>query len=114
MEEAPGFYSDQVVRFCRSGVSTHPLFEGLELPYGATAPMEEVTGGLEAPTSMATPPTTPPDTGSGESVRPLPWPRVFWISRLVNTLASEGVFVDEALVRHHLLRTGGPLPPPPP
>jgi hypothetical protein len=112
VEEAPGFYSDQVVRFCRSGISTHPLFDGLELPYGATAPMEEVTGGLEAPTSTAVQPP-PSDTDSSQTPRPQPWPRVFWISRLVNTLASEHVFVDATLVRQHLLRTGGPLPPPP-
>jgi hypothetical protein len=102
-----------VVRFGRNGSSTHPFFDGLELPYGATAPIEEVTGGLESPASMAALPTTPLDAAPGESPRPRPSPRVFWISRLVNTLASENVFVDEALIRQHLLRTGGPLSPPP-
>jgi hypothetical protein len=106
IEEAPGFYSDHVVRFCRDGVSTHPLFDGLARPYGATAAVAEATGGLDDPpvSPMA---SSPP----GTAVPTLfPIPRVLWISRLVNTLFSQGVFADEAMIRRHLVRTGGALP----
>ena len=106
IEEAPGFYSDEVVRFCRDGSSPHPLFDGLERPYGATAAMAETTGGLEAPPSSAAAPSTSDSTPAAAS----PVPRVFWISRLVNTLDSQGVFVDAARLRCHLVRTGGALP----
>lgn len=105
IEEAPGFYSDHVVRFCRDGTSTHPELGGLERPYGATNALAEATGGLEDPPSSA----AASSQADSAPATAFPVPRVLWISRLVNTLASQGVFVDEAMIRRHLVRTGGAL-----
>ncbi len=113
VEEAPGFYSDHLVRFCREGSSNHPLLTDFELPYRAAESIERATGGLESGVSSASQTAAPSETG-----KPLPPPpgmsfrigRIFWISRLVNDLASERLVVSEAVLRQHLMRTGGPLP----
>jgi hypothetical protein len=113
VEEAPGFYSDHLVRFCRDGANPHPLFDGLELPYRAAEAVEQTTGGLSSSSGSPQPQSSLTGTGEGEPAKLLPSPRVFWISRLINELENEKVSVGETRLRQHLLHAGGSLPRPP-
>lgn len=114
VEEAPAFYNDHIQRFCRTGVSPHPLFDGLERPYDipkTTVDLDE-TGGLGS-----APGTTSAGRTTGEQkkdeAKALPQPRVFWITRLVNKLAAQTTLkVDDEQIYRHLVHSGGkPLAP---
>jgi hypothetical protein len=108
VEEAPAFYFEQVLRFCRMGSTKHPLFHGLELPYKSGSETDE-EGGVG-------------DVESGrekDESKSQPQPRIFWISRLVNDHSNRKKFkVNDEVIYRHLLRTGGkavePLRPQPP
>lgn len=112
VEEAPAFYSDHILRFCKTGLSPHPLFDGLELPYETpkSGSESEQRGGLGTPP----PPTTstgPAAEAKREEGKPQPQPRVFWISRLINQLATDtGFTIDNEAIHSHMLRTGGQIP----
>jgi hypothetical protein len=109
VEEAPGFYSDQIVPFCQYGLSSHVLFEGLKVPYNASPAEAELKGGFGGTPPPATESAlSPPEDAQGDKAKPAPPPRVFWISRLVNELRGDrGRSISEAEVRRHLLTTGG-------
>lgn len=113
VEEAPGFYSDRIVKFCRNGLDNHPLFEGLELPYGPGGGGDASRGGFDTPTTTSTTPAAGEDISQGDkSKKSPPVPRVFWISRLINELSNiEGPAISEETIRRHLLTTGRRLPP---
>ena len=114
IEEAPAFYSNHVVRFCqKKDVGPSRLFDGLELPYAhpTFGSESEEKGELDS----SPPPRTPEEADrqtedKGKSLRE---PRVFWISRLVNELATEGMIMDDERIYRHLLRTGGKVEAPP-
>lgn len=113
VEEAPGFYSDRIVKFSLNGQDNHPLFEGLEPPYGPGGAGDGSKGGFDT--------TTPATTTGGESSQgdqgksSSPVLRTFWISRLIKELSDiEGAAIPEKTIRRHLLKTGGELPPQPP
>jgi hypothetical protein len=109
VEEAPGFYSDRIVKFCRTWQDNHPLFEGLERPYG---PGDASTGGFDDTTPGS---TTDGEPSGGDKGKPSPPVlRTFWISRLIRELSAiEGAAIPEETIRRHLLTTGGKLPSPP-
>jgi hypothetical protein len=116
VEEAPAFYSDHIIRFCRDGFSPHPLFEGLELPYSTPRSGSEADekGGLGSPTSSATEGAVVA-TAKQDERQLQAQPRIFWISRLVNAFSRETRFkLDDEIVHRHLLRAGGKTSEPPP
>ncbi|MGH8547497.1 MAG: hypothetical protein ACRERU_02625 [Methylococcales bacterium] len=100
IEQAPAFYSNEFVGFCRSGYSAHPLFDGLERPYEmAQSPQSsDKTGGLDDGSPLPVP------ANAADATRLLPEPRIFWISRLVRELADAyGASLDEEMIRRHLV-----------
>ncbi|MEW6127856.1 MAG: P-loop NTPase fold protein [Acidobacteriota bacterium] len=109
IEQSPAFYSDELVKFCQQGYSPHPLFDGLELPYGTQqSPSEsDKSGSLSGGSSAATPTT---DSAKKDEPKRLPEPRIFWISGIVKELAKEvGAKMDEKVILLHLLHSGGKL-----
>ncbi|MCI0485524.1 MAG: KAP family NTPase [Blastocatellia bacterium] len=114
VEEAPAFYSDHILKFCRGefSVSPHPLFYGLERPYemsriDETGNLDDESGGLDDPGS-----TSGSEQKKDES-KPLAEPRIFWISRLVVQLAKETTLMpDDEFIHRHLLQTGDKSPEP--
>ena len=104
IEQAPAFYSNEFVAFCRSGFSADLLFEGLVRPYemAQTAQADDKKGGLDDPT----PGTSATTATTSDSSKRLPEPRVFWISRLVMAVVNEyGTSLDEQAILRHLLQT---------
>ncbi len=104
IEQAPAFYSNEFVAFCRSGYSAHPLFEGLDRPYemAQVSQADDKKGGLEDPT----PTTIATTAASSDAPKRLPEPRVFWISRLVLEVVNEyGASLNEQTILRHLLHT---------
>jgi hypothetical protein len=104
VEQFPNFYNDHLLPFCQRQVTKpHPLFDGLEIPAEepgaqATTPSAgEESGALSpTPTVTASPPAQKDDT------QPLPEPRFFWISRLINDLAKEQKVIAPEAIRKHL------------
>lgn len=125
VEEAPLFYNDHIVGFCQTGVRSHYLFDdGLELPYEtqqelkikkSAAPIPTETGGYgTAPASESAANLANAATPASESKPPV-YPRVLWISRLINQLATEyGRELPHEMILLHLLHTGGMLDDAPP
>lgn len=110
VEEAPAFYSDQIVRFCRDGFSTNLIFEGLELPYDTSKPGSEIDqkGGLDSASTSSALDEATSQRNEDDRAASQPPPRVFWISRLVNELRTEsGLSIDSETIYRHLLRSGG-------
>ena len=111
VEEAPAFYSDHILKFCREGFHPNPLFYGLERPYemSKTDSMSDEKGGL----GSAIPVSPPVGEQQKDESKPLAEPRIFWIGRLIRQLAEETSFmVDDKIMHRHLLQTGGGLPEP--
>jgi hypothetical protein len=108
VEEAPSFYNDVIVKFCQENVRSHYLLDdGLELPY-------EMVRGIAAPgeTGEYGVAQAQPDRGAekGTESKPLVYPRVFWVSNLINSLAAElGPELPGEMLLRHLLHAGGAL-----
>jgi hypothetical protein len=112
VEEAPAFYNDHVVKFCREGYAQGWMFEGLERPYeittgdvvSGTQSLDVDTGGIAPTTSTG---TSPPGNKKQDDIKLNLPPRVFWISRLVMQLANDsGIVTDENYILRHLTHTG--------
>jgi hypothetical protein len=112
VEEAPAFYNDHVVKFCREGYAQGWMFEGLERPYeiatddvvSGSQSLDADTGGI-APT-ISTGASLSSNNRQDDIKLNLP-PRVFWISRLVMQLANDsGIVTDENYILRHLAHTG--------
>ena len=102
IEQAPAFYSNELVEFCKTGYNAHPLFDGLERPYeiAQTPQLSDKTGGLDD----APPLTVPNNAATADATKRLPEPRIFWISRLVLEVVTEYASkMDEQTIRRHLL-----------
>ncbi|MBI3651478.1 MAG: hypothetical protein HY231_10705 [Acidobacteria bacterium] len=111
IEIAPAFYNDELVNYCRHGYSAHPLFDGLELPYGMqiNTPENDPSGGFDSPIPSGTEATSEPGgVAKKDEPKRLPEPRIFWVSRLVKQLMSErGDKLNEEFILQHLLHAGG-------
>ncbi|MGH9937331.1 MAG: KAP family P-loop NTPase fold protein [Blastocatellia bacterium] len=125
VEESPIFYTDHVQAFALRGFSAHPLFYGLELPYeimksssgrrNAGGQAYE-TGGLDTVSDVAAA-LDPARSALKESdeIKPLPEPRIFWISRLIRRLVEETASreirtepeIPADFTLRHLPHTGG-------
>ncbi|MFQ5739661.1 MAG: P-loop NTPase fold protein, partial [Acidobacteriota bacterium] len=106
VEEAPAFYSDHIVNFCRGGYDPHPLFEGLERPYemSKSDSGSEETGGFGTSRPTGSPDIPPQE----EESKRLPQPRIFWISRLAAQLAKDTTYhVSDEIIQRHLMQSGG-------
>lgn len=122
VEEAPKFYNDHIVSFCKTGHRSDPLIDdGLELPYemlklnpvaSQSAPSSDEKGGFGTPAPISIPaqPASPAIGGPADNeagAKRTPQPRIFWISRLVSQLASEAAELNEQTILRHLPHTGG-------
>ncbi len=114
VEEAPAFYNDHIVPFCREGYSAGWMFEGLERPYemstkGSSQNLQQLEadkGGIPPTASSSS--TPPPGSEKKDDLKSNLPPRVFWISRLIVQLADDkGIVIDEKAMLRHLLHTGG-------
>ncbi len=111
IEQSPAFYSDELVKFCQLGFSPHPLFDGLELPYGTQhlSSESDKSGSLGSAALSAGLPAVEPS--KKDEPKRLPEPRIFWISQIINELAKEfGTKLKDELIMFHLLQSGGSLP----
>ncbi len=102
IEQFPHFYNQHLLPFSKGMQSKpHPLFDGLEIPVeGAAAPVRSI-----ADESGALSGGTPPAPGTGDKTddnQPLPEPRFFWISRLINELAQDQKEIEPEAIRRHL------------
>ena len=106
VEESPNFYNDVLVKFCQYNQQAHYLLDdGLELPYEISSSVgaSNETGGYGT-----LPPLTDKSTEPAKANAPPIYPRVFWVSRLINQLATEyGVKLEAEMILRHLLHTGG-------
>lgn len=106
IEQFPNFYNQHLLPFCQRQVTKpHPLFDGLEIPaeepetQGVSPLAEEESGALKS---------AGVSIGLSEKVddaQPLPEPRFFWISHLVNELAKEQKIIEPEVIRKHLPQT---------
>jgi hypothetical protein len=97
VEQFPNFYNQYLLPFCqRQGLNPHPLFDGLEIPTDDPA---LATG--DEPGVLGNP---PPEVSLEEKIneQPLPEPRFFWISRLINEIAREQKTIEPGVLRRHL------------
>jgi hypothetical protein len=108
VEEAPGFFRDEIVKFCRLGESSpqfRPLLEGLELPYG-TQVRQTPSGQAQAsePESFGVPAPRSKEPAEVAAEAPSPAARVFWVRDLIVSLDRErpALFERESIVRHLL------------
>jgi hypothetical protein len=103
VEESPGFFPDEIVRFCQTGAASsqhRALFDGLELPYGSlgTGSKQESSGSESFSLSRE------PLAGDIER-EPSPAARTFWIRELVVTLYRDAPqMLERESVGRHLLR----------
>jgi hypothetical protein len=106
IEQALDFYNDELVPYCKTGYTNHPLFSGLELPYvkQAMASESDRAGGLGSRLSGAEFSASQSLDNGKDQRRPLAEPRIFWISRLVNQLASQHTRLDGDDILRHLLQ----------
>jgi len=94
VEQFPDFYNQHLLPFCQQQVSKpHPLFDGIEIP--ATEPGTAAMDESGALSGSAVTPVAPAD-------KPLPEPRFFWVSRLINDLAASQKTMDAEAIRKHL------------
>ena len=105
VEQFPNFYNQHLLPFCQRQVTkAHPLFDGLEIPAeepGAQATVAP-TAGNESGALSVTPTTLTSPPEKKDDAQPLPEPRFFWISRLINDLAKEQKTIDPEAIRKHL------------
>jgi len=96
VEQFPTFYNQHLLPFCQREVTKpHPLFDGLEIPVdGPQLGGADETGALGNPIPEVSP--------EEDHDQPLPEPRFFWISRLINELAREQKTIDAEVLRKHL------------
>lgn len=91
IEEVPGYYSGELLPFCRGRKSLRAEFDGLDLQYGTTVDAAALSGGFESPDA--------PEGKDDEPQRPTGPRRVFHMSSLVVDLEE----VDPATIEQHLL-----------
>jgi hypothetical protein len=105
IEQFPNFYNKELLPFCQGKVlRPHPLFDGLEIP-------------AEEPRDQTDAPAVGDETGAltvtvggisinkPDEAQPLPEPRFFWISRLINDLAREQKTIEWKALQRHLPHT---------
>ena len=101
IEQFPNFYNQYLLPYCLSRKQEpHALFDRLELP-------DEES---QAETGAYPLPPTPERSAASElpaaggSIKPQPEPRFFWISRLINELATEHkmIKIEADEIRRHL------------
>ncbi len=120
VEQAPAFYNEEIVQFCRSGISVNNswMFDGLRRPYEmkpaaeAALPIEEESGASASVAPLAESRMTEDEKKEKrerdkEAGRWHPGERVFWISRLILQMGGVGGVSDQRILRH-LLHTGAP------
>ena len=112
VEEAPGFFQDEVLRFCKSGEVSpqfRPLFDGLELPYKGPTPSSVTSSGIPGgplgSESFTAPPVALGSKAAPDGLQPSPAARVFWIRNLVLQIESDALtLLGPTGVGEHLLR----------
>lgn len=108
VEEAPEFYEDHIVRFCKFGESVDWRFKWIELPYESPATASAASGGTPAKDDKGdiSSPATKSETAvqAGENTKSPH--RVFWISRLVRKISNELGALDREMILRHLPQTG--------
>jgi KAP family P-loop domain len=113
VEQFPNFYNQHLLPFCQQKVKQpHPLFDRLELPdeepgmqAGAAASGLEAESGAFQVYAPGERRAAGDDLTKGEdSAKPQPEPRFFWISRLINELATEQkmIKIESKEIRRHL------------
>ncbi|MEP7341924.1 MAG: P-loop NTPase fold protein [Acidobacteriota bacterium] len=120
VEEAPEFYEDHIVRFCRLGESLDWRFKWMELPY-EKAPVSPASGTTSAAsiaddkggisTTIASAQKAPDDSALQPGDRVKQPHRVFWISFLIRQINSELGPLDRDVILRHLLHTGDAAQP---
>jgi len=105
VEQFPNFYNQHLLPFCqRQLIRPHPLFDGLEIP--AEEPVSHPAVTPTAANESGALSVTPTASGSApekkDDAQPLPEPRFFWISRLINELAKEQKTIEPDAIRRHL------------
>jgi hypothetical protein len=122
VEEAPAFYNEEVVPFCRFGLSDSWRFDGLRLPHGLSSATEQIPSPIEDESGGSTPvePSIKSEPSEAEKrekrereVQAGKWhpgERVFWVSRLILQMGGVGAVSNEDILSH-LLHTGIPAKP---
>jgi len=100
VEQFPNFYNQHLLPFCQQKLNKpHPLFDRLELPDGepgvqadaSSVGEEEESGAFPVPSTPERRTTNDNSTRDEDGTKPQPEPRFFWISRLINELATEQI-----------------------
>jgi len=109
VEQFPNFYNQYLLPFCQRQVTKpHPLFDGLEIPsQEAIAPAVATTPENEPGALSLAPAEAEKPLERGSDSQPLPEPRFFWISRLINDLARQQKTIEPTAIRRHLPQSGG-------
>jgi hypothetical protein len=103
VEQFPNFYNQHLLPFCQGQLNRpHPLFDGLEIAAEESVSATGIGSGYQSGALSA----APSSTGSGQlgnsDAQPLPEPRFFWISRLINEIAKEQKTIEASIIRRHL------------
>lgn len=106
VEEAPEFYEDHIVRFCKFGENVDWRFKWIELPYESSAAPAGTAGSTtddKGGISTGSPKTDSSIQSSESTKSPH---RVFWISPLIRKIAAEVGALDREMILRHLPQTG--------
>jgi KAP family P-loop domain len=110
IEQFPDFYNRHLLPFCKGQQDKpHPLFDGLEIPSEEVSAHPSGALGSGASGALGTPAMgSPSAAGAVDSAgKPVPEPRFFWISRLINELAAAQVTLAADDIRRHLPQARG-------
>jgi len=108
VEESPGFFRDEILRFCRDGRHSpqyQPLFEGLELPYESARPEPPAPAATSSAVESFAVSVPRPEPPAETPEAPSPASRAFWIRDLVVSLEKEPtLLLGRDSINRHLLR----------
>lgn len=106
IEQFPDFYTQQLLGFCKRKLEKpHPLFDGLELPAEDATTQTAIQSAAD-PGALGEPrPIQVSQGNEKDAAQPLPEPRFFWISRLVNEVAGGLQAIEPNVIRQHLPRS---------